>query len=94
MDRLDELVSALHDVKHMNERKKPNIVAIVILCLVIAAAVAAAIYAIYRFTLPKYDDEDFDFDSDDDFDDFFEDEEEDLVAFEEAEVKSETLFED
>ena len=56
------------------------------LCL---AAVAAAVYGIYRFFAPDYL-EDFEDDFEDDFDDdFFEDEEDDDKAEEPAEDKTE-----
>ena len=55
----------------------------------IIAAVAAAVYGIYRFFAPDYL-EDFEDDFEDDFDDdFFEDEEDDDKAEEPAEEKTE-----
>ena len=57
--------------------------------LIIIAAVAAAVYGIYRFFAPDYL-EDFEDDFEDDFDDdFFEDEEDDDKAEEPAEDKTE-----
>ena len=81
MERIDELVEALKDAVGLKEEKKVNVVAIVITAILVIVAVCAAVYAVYRFVTPKYDDEeDFDFE-DDDYDDFFEDEEDDIIEF-------------
>ena len=73
----------------IQEEKKASKVVWVFAIIGIIAAVAAAVYGIYRFFAPDYL-EDFEDDFEDDFDDdFFEDEEDDDKAEEPAEDKTE-----
>ena len=82
MDRIDELMSMMKGIiKTEDEDKKVNVVAIVITALLVVVAIAAAVYAVYRFTQPDFDDDfDEDFGDDDDLDEFFEDEDEESEA--------------
>lgn len=93
MDRFDEIVAVLKDIRNTDKAKKPNFFVIIGVVVLVVVAIAAVVYAIYKFTRPKFED-DFAFDSEDDFDDFFEDEEDDVMPFEEADIETETLFED
>ncbi len=82
MDKIDELMSMMKGVIKTNEEeKKVNVIAIVITALLVVVAIAAAVFAIYRFTQPDFDDDfDDDFGDDDDLDEFFEDEDDEPVA--------------
>ncbi len=82
MDKIDELMSMMKGViKTDEEEKKVNVVAIVITALLVVVAIATAVYAIYRFTQPDFDDDfDDDFGDDDDLDEFFEDEDDEPVS--------------
>ena len=90
MDKMDELMSMMKGViKTKEDEKKVNIVAIVITALIVVVAIAAAVYAVYRFTQPDFDDDfDDDFGDDDDLDEFFEDEEDEPAVKSDTEKKA------
>ncbi|MBR5359310.1 MAG: hypothetical protein IK123_00350 [Lachnospiraceae bacterium] len=93
MDKFDELMSMMKGVIKTNEEeKKVNVIAIVITALLVVVAIAAAVYAVYRFTQPDFDDDfDDDFGDDDDLDEFFEDEDDEpVVAPKAAEADNDT----
>ena len=84
-DKIEELIAAskLNELLHKKDveesKKKSNVIIIVLAVIGAVAALAAIVYAIYRYFTPDYlDDFDDDFD-DDDFDEDFEDDAEDLL---------------
>lgn len=81
MNKMEELLNQLVK-KQKAEEKKKNMIHCILGVILFLAAVAGAVYAVYRFVKPDYledyeDDIDDDFDYDDDFfdddDDFEED---------------------
>lgn len=77
MSKMEEFLSTarLNDLikRNNSEDKKKNILVWVMVVIGVLVAIAAIVYAIYRFLTPDYL-EDFEDDFDDDFDDdFFED---------------------
>ena len=81
-DKIEELIAAskLNELLHKKDveesKKKSNVIIIVLAVIGAVAALAAIVYAIYRYFTPDYlDDFDDDFD-DDDFDEDFEDDDE------------------
>lgn len=96
LEKLCDIVDAagLGDNEKLNallgrEKKKNNVWIYVLVTILTIAAIAGAIYAVYKYLKPEYLD-DLDDDFEDDFeDDFFEDEE---VEDEETEEKDEDIF--
>ncbi len=95
MSKLEELATKILKKEEAKE-KKCNLVMCIVGAVLVIAAIAGIVYAVYRFVKPDYL-EDYEDDFEDEFDyddDFFDDEDEFEDEFEDAAEEAEDVVDD
>lgn len=94
MSKLDELATKILK-KEEEKEKKCNLVMCIVGTVLVIAAIAGIVYAVYRFMKPDYlEDYEDDIDDEFDYDDDFFDEDDDFEEVEEVEEVTEDIVDD